>query len=157
MTAPRFKIGWHITQRKLGYNDGREVYQNKTLKYKDRWNAYKRPQICCAGMHAEPTLKHCFSQWYDRGTFICKVRVSGQLTNCNNFGNPQWDTNRNFKFCGERRTVLQMVHKKEFYTAREELFPGKRRNRLNEKQHHQVFDRAVELRDMMGLTYHLEK
>lgn len=155
--APKSKHGWHITNRKLKYRDNREVYEGEALKVKGQ------PVVCSNGMHAEPLLNLCLYKWRQRGKYICRVVVRGNLSNDYYRKNTKricfWDKDNTCKFVGQQRKVLAMVHKQEFYAALMELF-NKYPNQvvlLREKEAIQVFKRAVELRDMIGLDYHKRK
>ena len=150
--APKSKTGWHITNRHLKYGDERKVYEGEALVTDGI------PVVCHNGMHAEPYLIKCLYNWLSRGSYICKVVISGMLAN--QMSTCLWSNSwLNQKFVGKRRKILAMVHKNEFYTALKELYnlhPNSVKS-LNEEEARQVFNRAVELRDMMELDYHKRK
>ena len=69
-------LGWHLlaADRRLGYDDGREVVDGTTLEAQYR-DVYTNPTLCEAGMHASTDIMDALP--YAPGPIICRVRVGG--------------------------------------------------------------------------------
>ena len=91
----RDRIGveaWHFLQldKKLQFDDGREVVEGKALSMK----GFNKPACCIRGMHASEDILHAIG--YAPGPVLCRVRVTGAL----HFGGD--------KLSGKRRQCLKM-------------------------------------------------
>lgn len=86
------KLGWHFINSNLtlGYGDGRTVQVGVPLSMKGGGT----PVTCQRGMHASAKPSDAAS--FQRGSVICRVKVSGQIDEDSD------------KFCGRTRTVLWM-------------------------------------------------
>jgi len=164
--VPKKKYGYHVNSGVLSYGSARRIEVGATLEMEPRRHTtycysklYRaaesedncscgasigRPQLCCAGMHASPTPKEC-EYYVPIGwpgvchKYIDRVSVEGDIV----VGED--------KFCGRRRKVIDRVRSEEYLTAMLELFGSYFGRSITNKESIQVWKRARELRDMMGL------